>query len=90
MSFSPQDGNNALSASSIVRRVGLPPSMRECSTNVTCPDVFELADGNFAVIGTDRTSELRANLPADAGVADYEKIVVISRVTLLAAAKDLA
>jgi hypothetical protein len=58
-------------------------------TNCTCPDIFELADGNFAVVGTDRTEELRDQLPADAGVASYERVVVITRETFLAAAKDL-
>jgi hypothetical protein len=33
--------------------------------------------------------ELGGQLPADAGVAPYERIVVITRDTLLAAAKDL-
>jgi hypothetical protein len=51
--------------------------------------VFELEDGNFAIVGTDRTAELVGLLPEDAGVAAYEKIVVITRDTLLAAAKDL-
>ncbi|MEV4347594.1 hypothetical protein AB0J83_24330 [Actinoplanes sp. NPDC049596] len=48
-----------------------------------------MADGNFAVIGTNRTDELRDHLPPDAGLASYESIVVITRDTLLAAAKDL-
>ncbi|GIF23780.1 hypothetical protein Ate02nite_65100 [Paractinoplanes tereljensis] len=76
-------------AASISRRVGLPPSARGSATNCTCPDVFELQDGNFAVVGTDRTAELVGQLPEDAGVASYERIVVITRDTLLAAAKDL-
>ncbi|GAA0487576.1 hypothetical protein Ade02nite_11710 [Paractinoplanes deccanensis] len=48
-----------------------------------------MADGNFAVVGTNRTDELRDQLPPDAGVAPYESIVVITRETLLAAANDL-
>ena len=79
-----------LPASRINRRVGLSPSERGSATNCTCPDIFELVDGNFAVIGTERTTELRDLLPADAGVAPYESIVVITRDTLLAAVKDLA
>jgi hypothetical protein len=81
--------NGALPASSIMRRVGLSPAERGSTSNYTCPDIFELADGNFAVVGTDRTTELRSRLPEDAGVAPYESIVVITRETLLAAAKDL-
>ncbi len=83
------DFSAALPAAPIRRRVGLSPSARGSATNCTCPDVFELEDGNFAVIGTDRTTEFGQRLPTDAGVAPYEKVVVITRETLLAAAKDL-
>src|SRR5687768_14151481 len=78
VSFLPP-ATGALAASSIGRRMGLSPSARGSMTNCTCPDIFELADGNFAVVGTDRTEELRDQLPPDAGVASYEKIVVITR-----------
>jgi hypothetical protein len=57
--------------------------------NATCPDIFELSSGDFAVIGTDVTEELEALLPADAGRADYERIVVVSRETLVAARRDI-
>lgn len=80
----------ALPSSPVLRRVGVPPAARGSATSCTCPDIFELADGNFAVVGTDRTGEMRDLLPSDAGVASYEKIVVITRETLMAAIKDLA
>ena len=80
---------SGLPAAPIFRRVGLPPSARGCATEYSCPDIFELADGNFAVIGTDRTDELQSLLPSDAGVAAYERIVVITRETMIAAGKDL-
>nr|WP_240982917.1 hypothetical protein [Streptomyces sp. S3(2020)] len=54
-----------------------------------CPDLFELSDGTFAVIGTDRTEELDGMLPSDASRADYERIVVITRETLLRAKRDI-
>ncbi|GGX73367.1 hypothetical protein GCM10010515_46170 [Streptomyces fructofermentans] len=41
------------------------------------------------MIGTDRTAELDGLLPPDAARADYERIVVISRDTLLRAKKDI-
>jgi hypothetical protein len=72
----------------IVRRLGSSPRER-CLSDVNCPDVFELADGSFAVIGRDMTAELRGKLPADAGVADYERIVVVSRQTLVDARGDI-
>jgi hypothetical protein len=74
----------------IARRLGATPQERGSVGNGTCPDIFELADGRIAVIGTDMTAELTGKLPADAGVAPYERIVVITRDTLLAAKEDIA
>lgn len=73
----------------IARRLGDSPRQRGSLTGDTCPDLFELSDGNFAVIGTDRTEELDALLPDDAARADYERIVVITRDTLLRAKRDI-
>lgn len=75
--------------SQIIRRLGVPPHERGSTSSATCPDIFELADGNFAVIGTDATDSLDARLPADAARADYERIVVISRETLIRAKRDI-
>lgn len=58
-------------------------------TGDTCPDIFELSDGNFAVIGTEATAKLDNLLPADAARADYERIVVVSRETLVRAKTDI-
>jgi hypothetical protein len=49
-----------------------------------------MSDGNFAVVGTDRTAEMANGLPPDADVAPYERIVVITRETFLAAVRDLS
>ncbi|MFF4396141.1 hypothetical protein [Streptomyces sp. NPDC001480] len=73
----------------IVRRIGASPRQRGSVTGQSCPDIFELQDGNFAVIGTDSTEALDAELPADAARADYERIVVISRETLVRAKADI-
>ncbi|MGW0844377.1 hypothetical protein ACWD26_30400 [Streptomyces sp. NPDC002787] len=73
----------------IVRRVGASPKERGSATGQTCPDIFELSDGNFAVIGTEATTTLDSELPPDAARADYERIVVISRETLIRAKTDI-
>jgi hypothetical protein len=73
---------------SILRRLGLSPKER-CVEGMTCPDIFELADGRFAIMGADMTDELEPMLPADAGRAEYERIVVITRETLVAARNDI-
>ncbi|MFG2729126.1 hypothetical protein [Streptomyces canus] len=73
----------------ISRRLGDAPHVRGCGTGETCPDLFELSNGDFAVIGTEATDELDHLLPGDAARADYERIVVISRDTLIRAKKDI-
>ncbi|MGN9913119.1 hypothetical protein ACTMTJ_36830 [Phytohabitans sp. LJ34] len=73
----------------IDRRLGSTPQERGSMDNGTCPDIFELSDGRFAIVGTDATAELDGHLPADAGRASYERIVVISRETLLHAKRHI-
>jgi hypothetical protein len=73
----------------ILRRLGATPQARGSVGNGSCPDLFELSDGRFAVIGT-HEPELVASLPDDAGVAPYETIVTIPRQVLLDATKDIA
>jgi hypothetical protein len=76
--------------SNIVRRLGVPPSERGSTSGANCPDIFELSDGNFAVIGTEATERLDGELPADAARADYERIVVVTRDTLVRAKGDIS
>ncbi|GAA2379852.1 hypothetical protein [Streptomyces coeruleofuscus] len=73
----------------IARRIGVPPCERGSTSGANCPDLFELTDGNFAVIGTDATAELEDELPGDASRADYERIVIITRETLVRAKADI-
>jgi len=73
----------------IARRIGASPRVRGSVTDLTCPDIFELSDGSFAIIGTDMTEELESSLPGDAGRAGYERIVVITRETLTLARLDI-
>ena len=71
----------------VLRRLGIPPREREgaCVGCNNCPDVFEMPDGSFAVIGRDATEELLRHLPADAGCGAGERIVVLPREVLVAA-----
>jgi hypothetical protein len=73
----------------IVRRLGVEPRLRGSVNEHSCPDIFELGDGDFAVIGTDLTEHLEPLLPAGSARADYERIVVIDRQTLLLARSDI-
>jgi hypothetical protein len=71
--------------------LGSTPPERGSIQEGSCPDIFELASGDFAVIGTDAANDpaLLASLPPDAGIAPYERIVVVSRSTMLHAKRDI-
>lgn len=53
-----------------------------------CPDLFELADGNFAAIGIDIT-DAASKLPPSASCGPDERIVWIPRDTLVNAKPDI-
>ncbi|MEW2387220.1 hypothetical protein AB0933_02540 [Streptomyces venezuelae] len=78
-----------MSTPDITRRIGASPRQRGSLDGNTCPDIFELSDGSFAVIGADRTAALDSKLPADAGRSRDERIVVITRETLIRAKIDI-
>jgi hypothetical protein len=78
-----------LPAAAVRRRIGSTPQDRGSATNCTCPDIFELADGNFAIVGTLRTAELSDTLPEGATVSPHGDLLVITRETLLAAVREL-
>jgi len=54
-----------------------------------CPDIWELGSGDFAVIGIDRTEELKPILPPTAGCGPDERIVWIPRNLLVGAKADI-
>jgi hypothetical protein len=73
-----------------IRRLGATPKERDETTNVSgSPDILELDDGSFAVIGIDITDELGYQPLPDARCAPDERIVRVTRKTLLAARKDI-
>ncbi|MEU9168510.1 hypothetical protein AB0D34_12050 [Streptomyces sp. NPDC048420] len=69
----------------IKRRIGLPPQARGSTCGAHCPDIFELHDGRFAVIGTERTAEIRRDYPRLRALAPSEIVVVVDRDTLTCA-----
>ncbi len=72
------------------RRLGTTPAERGDTTGVSgSPDILELDDGAFAVIGVDITDEIGTQPLSDARCAPNERIVRISRRTLIAAKKDI-
>jgi hypothetical protein len=53
-----------------------------------CPDIWELDDGDFAVIGADIT-KLADRLPPSASCGPDERMVRVPRKTLLLAKRDI-
>lgn len=54
-----------------------------------CPDIWELEDGDFAIIGLRSTSKLKKILPNTAGCGHDEEIVIIPRSLLINAKNDI-
>ncbi len=74
------------------RRLGRHPAQLDTpATNGKsgCPDIWELSNGDVAVIGRDLTDHYADRLPDDVTVVDDERLVVIPRATILAAKKDI-
>jgi len=78
------------SAASFVRRLGKSShELGQTSGNASCPDIWELDNGDVAVIGQDLTAAYEARLPEGVSVDPGERLVIIPRKTALAAKKDI-
>ncbi|MFE2375589.1 hypothetical protein [Streptomyces sp. NPDC059398] len=74
-----------------VRRLG--KSARELGTTQDedgCPDIWELGNGDIAVVGRDLTDVYAARLPADVTIAADERLVIIPGSMLRSAKPDIA
>ncbi len=71
----------------IIRRIGPHPHAngRKSAGAAGCPDILELDNGDFAVIGIDITAAALGILPADAGCGPDERIVRVPQETLVLA-----
>lgn len=69
-----------------LRRLGSDP--QQCSGSSGCPDIWELENGDFAIIGADITN-LASELPPSAGCGQNERIVRIPRNLLLRAKSNI-
>jgi hypothetical protein len=54
-----------------------------------CPDIWELDNGDFAIIGIDITAAAKAKLPPTAGCGPDERIVRLPRNLLVNAKRDI-
>lgn len=73
-----------------LRRLGKSPQELGVTTdNPDCPDMWELENGDVAVIGRDLTSSLGRQLPTGVSIGADERLVVIPRNMLIAAKPDI-
>jgi hypothetical protein len=73
-----------------IKRIGPDPHANGAQTYACsgCPDIWELDDGDFAIIGTDLSSAT-VILPPSASCGPDERIVKIPRKTLVLAKSDI-
>lgn len=74
-----------------LRRLGPDPHAEGARTPAlaNCPDILELADGDFAVIGIDITEKALGRLPPTVSCGPDERVIWIPRKTLTAARPDI-
>ena len=73
-----------------IKRLGLDPHANGAKSAgcAGCPDIWQLDNGDFAIIGADIT-DAAAKLPPSAGCGPDERIVRIPRKTLVLAKRDI-
>jgi hypothetical protein len=77
-------------SASFARRLG--KSARELNATGGrdgCPDIWQLDNGDVAVIGRDLTDAYRSRLPGDASIAHDERLVVVPGAMLVSAKSDI-
>jgi hypothetical protein len=79
-------------SATFARRLGTHPAkLPDNPTNGKqgCPDIWELSNGDVAVIGRDLTDVYAERLPDGTTVVHDERLVVIPRSTIVAAKRDI-
>lgn len=72
------------------RRLGSSPQeLGITSVSPDCPDIWELSNGDIAVIGRDLTDSLGSKLPSGVSMSADERLVVIPRSMAIAAKRDI-
>ena len=74
-----------------IRRLGPDPHglANACVSLDNCPDILELGDGDFAIIGVDATESLKPHLAFGASCGPDERIIRIPRNLLVRARSDI-
>lgn len=78
-------------SASLQRRLGKSShELGQTAAESSCPDIWELDNGDVAIIGQDMTASYQARLPKGVSIDDGERLVVIPRATVVAAKPDIA
>ncbi|XKK39969.1 hypothetical protein HFP72_03980 [Nocardiopsis sp. ARC36] len=74
----------------MTRRLGRSPAELGNTDRASgCPDIWELDNGDIAVIGRDLTDAYAERLPSGAAIAEDERLPIIPRNTLISAKADI-
>jgi hypothetical protein len=77
-------------AACFIRRLGKSAHELGSTTgDASCPELWELDNGDIAVIGTELTSAYRDRLPAGVSIDRHESLIVIPRSTIVSAKADI-
>jgi hypothetical protein len=77
-------------AASFTRRLGKSAAEEELSTgNKNCPDIWQLSNGDVAVIGRDLTVDYAGRLPEGVSLGAGERLVILPGIMLSNAKKDI-
>jgi len=60
-----------------------------CESGYHCPQILEMADGDFAAVGTDMTETALPAMPPGPGVGPQERVVRIPRKVMVGARAEI-
>jgi hypothetical protein len=76
-------------SATFTRRLGKSAlALGDTTADPTCPDIWELDNGDIAFIGRDLTAEYAQRLPQGVSIGDDERLVVLPRNMVSAAKQD--
>jgi hypothetical protein len=61
----------------------------DTNASPSCPDFWELDNGDVAVIGRDHTADYAHRLPPGVSIGDDERLVIVPRSIVVAAKPDI-
>jgi hypothetical protein len=77
-------------SASFLRRLGKSAhEFGDAFVDASCPDIWELDNGDVAVIGQDATASYSPRLPAGVTVDEGERLVIVPRNMVLSAKPDI-